>query len=381
MNRITEMDALRGFALFGILLVNIFVFHAPLFYYGEVYGVYEGVEATTVFGVVNFAGGKFMLIFAFLFGYGIVLQEKSQQQAFQSYFLKRMAVLFMFGALHILIFWFGDILASYALLGFLVLPILKCSNRTILVTGIVFIMFRSLYYFVAIPFGLSLIPIDQPESLNYFMEVFQEGTYAEVFVLRMKEFIAFIPENLVWYIPKTFGLFLLGIYAARKMLFTGIRNHVKQYAKLAFLFISLGTLWMFYKSDLFALFNLDAQPLWRPVLIGFNVLFETLLGIGYIIGFNIFFQKNKVLRNVFSKAGRLALTNYILQSLLCVAIFYAYGLGYYGKLKPTNLVLIAILVFGVNLIFSHNYLKYKKMGPLEYLWRKLIRKGKLPNKN
>lgn len=380
MKRISELDALRGVALFGILLVNVFVFHAPLTYYGEFYGAFEGIQAKTLNAVVDFAGGKFLLIFAFLFGYGMALQQSNYRSTFSTYFVKRMLVLFVFGVLHILLFWFGDILASYALLGLLAMPVLRLSNKSVLVLAVLFVFFRSLYYFGVVGFDWPMVHMGRPAELQEFMAVFQQGTYVEVFQLRMKEFFAFIPENLVWYIPKTFGLFLVGVFAARKTLFARIREKNTTYLITAVLLMVLSITWVYVKPGLFRSVDLTATPVWRPVLIGVNVLFETAMGIGYILGFALLFQKVKWLCSVLAKAGRMALTNYLMQSLFCVLIFYGFGLGYYGKLRPTDLVLISIGVFAFNLIFSAFYLKIKRQGPLEYVWRKLIGTQKSPDK-
>lgn len=375
-NRIQELDALRGIALFGILLVNIFVFHAPIAYYGEFYGAFKGIQGTAVNFVVEFAGGKFLLIFAFMFGYGIVLQKNSRKQNFNSYFMKRMMVLFLFGGLHIILFWFGDILAAYALLGLLVLPLLKLSNRNILILGIFFILFSPLYHIGVVLFNWTMVHIGKPVGLEEFISVFQGGSYLEILKLRMTEFLAFMPENLVWYLPKTLGIFLIGIYAARKSFFTRIRENSKGYLIASLVLIVTSVIWILFKLDLFRLFDLEAQPLMRPLLIGMIILFNTALGFGYIIGFSLVFQNFKLPSKILAKTGRLALTNYILQSLLCIAIFYGFGLGYYSKLKPTDLVIISMAVFGFNVLFSHVYLKYKRSGPLEYLWRKMIKNGK-----
>ncbi|MFK8038813.1 MAG: DUF418 domain-containing protein [Crocinitomicaceae bacterium] len=372
-NRIQELDALRGIALLGILLVNIFVFHAPLSYYSDFYGAFEGIQATAVNIVVELAGGKFLLIFAFLFGYGIVLQEHSKPIEFKPYFVKRMITLLFFGLIHILLFWFGDILASYALLGLLVLPLIKLSNQSVLTIGILFIFFRPIYYLGVLSFDWPMIQSEKPATLNEFITVFQEGTYIEIFKLRMLELVAFMPENLVWYIPKTFGLFLIGIYAARKSLLASIKGNKKKYLASASILITISLIWIYYKSDLFHSIDLDSQPIWRPILIGVNVFFETTLGIGYIFGFSLIFQSNHFFTRILSKTGRLALTNYIIQSLICVIIFYGYGLGYYAKLRPTDLVLISFLIFSINLGFSFFYLKFRPVGPLEFLWRKLIK--------
>ena len=373
MKRIQEIDALRGLALFGILLVNIFVFHAPLSYYGQFYGAFEGFQAVTVNLMVDLAAGKFMFIFAFLFGYGIVLQSISRAEGFPTYFAKRMVVLFLFGALHILLFWFGDILASYALLGLLVFPMLKLSNRTVLLLSCFFLLFRPIYYFGVVLLQWPPVNFDPPAELEEFMAVFQHGSYLEVFQLRMKEFFAFQPENLVWYLPKTTGLFLLGIYAARIKLVDWIRRQDERFLATASILILISMVWIYVKKDLFSQVNLEAEPHWRPIFIGFNSFFETTMGIGYIIGFLLVFMRSKALSKLFAATGRMALTNYILQSLICVLIFYGFGGGYYGKLQPTDLVLLVVAIFSLNVAFSHLYLRFRTMGPLEYVWRKLIK--------
>jgi uncharacterized protein len=373
MKRIPELDALRGIALFGIGLVNIFVFHAPYSYYGEFYGAFTGVQATTVNIVVDFIGGKYLFIFAFLFGYGIVLQRNSRsEEIFRTYWVKRMLVLLIFGILHILFFWFGDILASYALLGLLILPLLKLSNRGVLTLGIFFILFRPLYYFGVTALGWPMVQMGKPTELNDFIAIFQRGSYSEIFILRMNEFFAFTSENLVWYIPKTMGVFLVGIYAARKSIFIRVRENSRKAVLLSVLLISVSTVWIYFKMDVFGLIDLDSTPIWRPILISANVVFETTLAMSYIIGFSLLFQNSLFFTKILAKTGRLALTNYITQSLICVLVFYGYGFGYYGKLKPTDLVLLSIAIFALNLSFSLLYLKYKSIGPLEYLWRKWV---------
>ncbi len=372
MKRIPELDALRGIALFGILLVNVFVFHAPLAYYGEFYGTFEGAQADIVDLVVEFAGGKFLFIFAFLFGYGIVLQSGSRKQGFDGYFIKRMLVLLLFGVLHTLLFWFGDILAAYALLGLLMLPFIKLPDRLILTLGIFFLLFRPLYYLGVVYFGWPMIHTDKLVELPEYISIFQKGNYWSIFQFRMKEVIAFIPENLVWYLPKTYGLFFIGVYTARGDLFARIKQSQAKFIVVSLLFVLLPIFWTAIKMDVFSAVDLEETPFWRPALIGVNVTFETLLGFGYIFGFTLLFQKSEVLTTIFAKAGRMALTNYILQSLVCVFIFYGFGLGYYGKLLPSDLVLITIITFSFNLLFSWLYLKYRSQGPLEYVWRRSI---------
>lgn len=370
MSRIIELDALRGIALFGILMVNIFVFHAPLCYYGEFYGAFEGLQILTVDIVVDFFVGKFLFIFAFLFGYGIVLQQNTHQKNFRGFFIRRMGVLLVFGLLHILLFWLGDILASYAVLGLVALPFVQLSDGKILFFGSCFVLFRPLYYIGAVTLDWPMINPEQPAELEVFKSTFQNGTYFEIFTLRMKEFAAFMPENLVWYIPKSFGLFLLGIYACRQNLFSCIKKNQIKSIIISVLLVVSSFAWHSLRMDFFKSIDLTEDPYWRPALIGLNVLFETAMGIGYLIGFSVLFQKKNLLTTLLSNTGRLALTNYIFQSLACVLIFYGYGLGYYMKLNPTDLIWISVAIFGFNVLFSNWYLKFYSQGPLEFLWRR-----------
>lgn len=372
--RLQELDALRGISLFGILLVNIFIFHAPYLYYSEFYGAFDGMQGLVVSAVVNLAGGKFLFIFAFLFGYGVALQQKTTDTAFRARHTKRMAVLCCFGIVHLMLFWFGDILVSYAILGMLLLLFVQMSARTILWFGILFIFFRPVYYLIAIAFQLPLIEMAKPEELDTFILTFQEGSFGDIFRLRMKEFYAFIPENIVWYMSKTLGLFLIGFYAARKNLTAQIKENAKGYLGLCLCFISLSLLWIYFKIDFFSKFDLETLPMMRPVLIAINALFETLQGLAYIIGFILLFQRKGTVAKLFAPTGRLALTNYIMQSLICVSVFYSYGLGLYATLRPSDLIWLTIAIYCINIGFSTVYLRYYDRGPLEYLWRKAVAK-------
>lgn len=367
-----ELDALRGFALLGILIVNIFVFHAPYCHYSEFYGDLEGIQATTLEWMINLVADKFLFIFAFLFGYGLVLQQRSRGSDFYRYCIKRLIVLLAFGVLHILVFWFGDILASYAVLGLLTLPLIALSDRKILLIGIVLLAFRPLYALAAVIFDWSLAPAEPPAGLEEFITVFQNGSYFEIFKLRMAEYAAFFPESLVWYLPKAWGLFLVGIFAARRKMFDHVAVKQLRYFLISISLIASSSVWYSLRQNVFASVDLDGQPLWRPFFISLNVLFETSLGMGYIFLMTVVFQRSEWLTRFFSPTGRLALTNYLLQSTICVGVFYGFGLGLYGSLKPTDLIIIAMAIFLLNIAFSLVYLHFHSVGPMEWLWRKLI---------
>jgi len=220
---------------------------------------------------------------------------------------------------------------------------------------------------------LPMLSHEKPATYEEFVSTFQQGGYYDIFLLRMREFIAFIPENLIWYIPKSLGLFYAGMLCARLNLVQRIKENSTQFIFLTATMFLLAVFWNSFRGQFFELFDLQNEPIWRPILIFINVLFETIQGFSYIFGFLLIFAYNQVLARLFAKTGRLALTNYILQSIICVTIFYGYGLGYYIQLKPSDLLLITLAAFAVNLVSSHLYLTRFKQGPLEFIWRQLSR--------
>lgn len=372
--RIEILDLMRGIALFGILLVNIFVFHAPIAYFSEFYGAFEGLQAEVLNITINFSSGKFLFLFAFLFGYSAQLQKQSKRENFKSYFTRRMLILFGFGCIHILLFWFGDILSMYAILGILLLPFLKLPNNYLLLFSCLFLLFRPIYYF-----GIEIFYWPAPHmattfSLSDFISTFQEGNYLDILKLRYHEYLAFIPEILVWYLPKIFGVFLLGVYSCKIEIIQKSQLSPKKFLLIAIILFAFGGLWLVLRPEIFATVDLEDSPIWRPIFITFNVVFETLLSIAYIIGILLVYPLNNRLIQWIASAGRMALSNYFLQSLLCITLFYGFGFGFYAKLNPYTLIIITLSIYLLNLILSHFYLQKFNRGPLEYLWRWLIAK-------
>jgi len=369
-SRIKEIDALRGLALFGILWVNIFVFHAPYSHYGAFYGAFEGLDGQLVNFVVDFVSGKFLFIFAFLFGMGVSIQELVRKTNFLSYHYRRMVVLALFGAIHILGFWFGDILLTYALLGLLLTSFIRLSNRWIATIAFFFFFFRALYYLGTIWWHWPMVGAEAPAAdLEHFKSVFGHGSFAEIFQLRMLELKSFMPENLVWYIPKTLGVILLGYLSVRLNMITFIKDFPLKILLIVLALLGLGIAWMLLRGTVFSQFDLEATPLARPFLISLNVMAETYLGIAYILGFLLLFKALPKISMLFQSLGKMALSNYIFQSLVCVLIFYGFGAGLYMDLKPTQLTWLTLVIFATQGFLSYLWLKYFKRGPLEELWR------------
>ncbi|MEO1437022.1 MAG: DUF418 domain-containing protein [Bacteroidota bacterium] len=369
--RLHQIDALRGFALFGILIVNIFIFHAPYGHYREFYGAFEGFEAGVVEHMIFFFGGKMMFIYAFLFGYSFWLQlERKESIAdLRPYWNRRMWVLAGIGILHIVFLSFGDILLPYALLGLLLPFIAHWTNRQLIA------LFLVVYFIPVYDFLLQFF-IDYPgffmsasDPLETYIEANQSGNLVELFRLRLTDYFSFRNEKLVHYIPKEFSLFIIGILAARMELakLTATSN------ALVFFIVALAyTLVMYFFSEsILGLFNYEEVFFHRILVVLIIHLGEFLQGMCYIVGFFLLWKWGAFRRiaTVLTYSGRLSLTNYLMQSLICVFIFSI--LGFYARLKPSQLIYTAVVIYLGQLIFSYFWLLKYPQGPMERIWRKL----------
>tara|TARA_B100000508_G_scaffold139562_1_gene138197 strand:+ start:5597 stop:6739 length:1143 start_codon:yes stop_codon:yes gene_type:complete len=373
--RIDSIDALRGFALLGILWVNIYVFHAPYAYYPDFYGGFKGIDELLVFISSSFIAGKFMFIFAFLFGYGANIQYRrmANDSKFGKFWNRRMVALAGFGIIHLLFFWFGDILLPYALLGFLIPFLLKRQVKTLLILGVSLYFSSVAISFVFRWFLLPSISIQSDLSLDQFIEIYSSSMYWELLPYRLQEFWSLRNEKLAFYLPKELALFCFGIAAGKLKL---IETYRPKWLNFLFALVII-LLWYGFRSEYFEWYNPDENPLIVPFLIGQNIVVEILLGLFYILGFTCLFHQKWVgkILQFFIPVGRTSLSNYFLQSLVCVFLFYGYGLGWYGSLRPIDLLYLTIGIFIVEVILSTLWLQKFKQGPLEWLWRKWSYKG------
>lgn len=372
--RLHQIDALRGFALFGILVVNVFVFHAPYPHYWEFYSTFKGTEGILMESTIFFFGGKFMFIYAFLFGYSFWLQYQKYEDKnrFSSFWNRRMLLLATFGILHVLLLSFGDILLPYALLG-LCLPFFVRMKTPWVILCFLLIYLVPVYEFVLRGFvEFPSIFMKAVLSLEEYIEVYGSGNFVDMFQLRMKDYFSFSNEKVIIYIPKEMALFLAGMLAGKYRL----AERLSWRLALPFIFVALiGVFSMYlYRPQIIAFFDYE-NSVWQRILLGLSIqLVEFLHGGLYIIGF-LFLWQSKATQAVLQFLqfpGRLSLTNYLMQSLICVIIF-SY-LGYYGQLKPSTLLLIVFVIFISQTIFSYLWLRRHKQGPLEKIWRDLSAK-------
>lgn len=379
-NRIEVVDALRGIALFAIIILHCFE-HYNLYYIPEaapkwLTALDKGVWDTTWF----IMAGKAFSTFSLLFGLSFFIQFSNAQKRgipFKGRFVWRMFLLVLFSQFHSL-FYNGDILLLYAVMGVFLVSVSHLSTRTILIIATVMILqpvewIRVICNLCDIPFfeygenwlRYALLAKPVMES-GGFLEVVQSNiTYGQTY------------GNL-WQIEngricQIGGLFLFGMVAGRLSLFKNTGESTGLWKKItlwsALLFVPMNIIRMVYpdivKGSKALLMPLDiAVPsicnfLFMCMLVGFFVLLWHDKGNGYR------FQR------LFIPFGKMSLTNYITQSVIGVSLFYGYGMGLYKYTGATACLIIAVVIFAVLLVFSRLWLRNHRQGPLEWLWKKL----------
>lgn len=374
--RIPELDTLRGLALFGILAINVYVFNAPYGYMWDFYPTFGEVEGNVQQWVFTFFGGKSMFIYAFLFGFGFFLQWQrfnKKNGNFQAFYIRRMLVLATFGLAHVLFFWYGDILLPYALMGIVLLFIHRWNDTLLLLSSLLLFLAPVVAGLLESTWGWPSLHATLPFELPQIIAVYKEGSYLEILKVNMYQYASLKNEKLWVYIPKELALFIAGYLAAKHGSLQKIKAKPLVYLLLALGAVAIGLAFLNFNGKLYTMLHMTG-PQWLPVKIALYVLIaDGLQGIAYITLLIAIFQFRLFSRllSVFSYAGKMALTNYLMQTLFATLIFSGFGLGYYGSLSPSSLLFLTIGIYTFQVLFSAVYLRYNAQGPLEKLWRKL----------
>jgi len=372
-NRIHILDILRGFAVFGILAVNIGGFANPSFYPGYVAPSMPWFDRLAETLMQFLAEGKFYTIFSFLFGLGFSVQlarASAKGQNLNSFYPRRLWVLFAFGLLHSLLFWIGDILRLYALLGFALLAFRNRSSRTLLFWIGVSLVFHLL------PLGQLGGPAGDSEGLpgmdviSMARQAYNSNSFISVVIFQFfAGWISFIVIALTQG-GTVMALFLLGLLVGRLNFFERLpdRLPILKKALLAGLLIGLvfNTLFVFVDHPWVSSlgFIIGAPALAAFYISGLSLLSLTKTGA-------------KLLAPI-GQVGRMALSNYVLQSIVCSLIFNGYGLGMYEKIGPAGLWGLTLAIYLIQIPLSVWWLGRFQFGPLEWLWRSLTYRQRQP---
>ncbi|KAB3539041.1 DUF418 domain-containing protein [Alkaliphilus pronyensis] len=398
--RIKELDIVRGFALFGVLLVNIAMFNSTLM--EEIAGVSplaNPLQLTALSDKISslfiqiFAEGKFYTIFSFLFGLGFYIfmdRAEAKTNSPRRLFARRSFFLFLFGMLNFTLVWFGDILHAYGIIGFLLILFKNCRVKTIRNWMIALLSISIiLYSFFMLSNDLMYEFLDE-ETISAYnaqtqmqaeesLDVYGNGSFIEVVSYRLQNELSLVAMSLVVLIPKILGMFLIGFYVGKRKIFEDIKGNlgfIKKVWKTAGIVGLLSTL-------VYVLIQFEAIVVNRLFYSGsitfFSEIATVFLSLFYITSLVLLYHKTNIksLLMPLSYMGQMALTNYLVQCILCSILFYGYGFGLLNKANLATGILITIIIYIGQIFFSKAWLSKYKYGPFEWVWRYLTYGGSL----
>jgi uncharacterized protein len=384
--RIEVLDVLRGLAIGGILIGNIQWFSG----YGLMPPAIEQqaplMDQITHFVVHFFVEGKFYSIFSFLFGFGFALQiaragERGDTKA--SLFKRRLFWLLVIGLLHAYLFWSGDILSIYALIGFVLILFHRKSNESLLkwafallaVPIVTYILLYVLFVSFAPPDVTATINAAQVDSWNKAVQTVPQSSYLEIITGYNLNMIVGRYAGLLGQmrLPKILAMFLLGFYAYRRGFFQDLSAHQPFIRRVLVYCLVLGVVGNFAFAA-FAHSEADVPPSSAGIVGVVGYAFGVpALALFFIAAVATLWRRDpwRRLLAFLAPVGRMALTNYLLQTLVCVLIFYGFGFGLFGKVGALSATLIALGIFLFQIVVSAVWLKYFTYGPMEWIWRQL----------
>lgn len=380
-------DALRGFALFGILIVNIMSFAGGLS--GSSMGGFNAASTVAdwmVVALVAFlAEFKFYPIFSFLFGYGFTLfWRKARQRGADAgaLFNRRIGFMAVLGILHGVFIWFGDILSRYALVALLLKGRLNYGPKRLLLS-----MRRWLIATVLVAAALSLSMVASTlavsvldtamqqdglmrESAEATRQIYAAGGYWAITWQRLIDY-CYITAVFIFLIPQVMFLFLCGAFIARAGWLRHVERHRDKWRRILrwslYVGVPVNLLWAAMQ-----LANAQDQSIWFPPVAALIDVLIPVQAAAYVAVFALLsgHERSAGIFRLLAYAGRMPLTNYIAQSVICSFFLYGYGLGLGDDLGQAKLALLAFGIYGAQLLWSRAWLSRYELGPLEALWRR-----------
>lgn len=389
------LDALRGFALFGICLANISVFSGWITVPAPVKANMAFAEYYDLF-ITMAIDGRFYTIFSFLFGMGFALQLERLTNANgkTSIYLRRLFFLLLIGLGHWLLLWLGDILALYAVMGFCLFFLRGLSNKAVLSVAILLLLLPMIGYALFWQLGIdpdggfyerTSLALGGDGSLPFFFQGFalnQSTTEWGIFYETQMGLATFRVGYLIesWRIPKVLGIMLIGMWAGRQLMQGQLVENTELQKRTLIIGMLVGipaSIWLWQLGGL-NIFSAHSMTGFLSVLAYTLGVFP--MAFAYVAAFALLWHKAPHVLSVFAAPGRMALTNYLSQTIICIAIFYGLGFGLGIKHAPYVLIMIATAIIILQTLLSRWWLKRYKFGPAEWVWRCLTYGKRLPIK-
>lgn len=361
--RIHSIDIIRGIAVLGIFLVNWPIIAG--IDSRDLSGVYEGLDSYVRLFYDMFIQTKFYTIFSFLFGLGFYIfmtRAEVKTDRPKTLFVRRLLILLLFGFLHYVLLWDGDILHSYAIAGFFLFLFYKRKPRTILIWAIVLLSIFQFLMLIA-TIGIAFIP---KEELGLSLPIMPLEDWVSQIQNRFHAFYAIGIGLNVSMLPETVGLFLLGLYAGKKDIFRRTKELDPKLKKWQIIMFVLTLPFWFFMVRYF-LSTSSYEPLYMQGLAMFS---GKTLFIFYIFTLMRLLQKERwqTLLRPFQYVGRMALTNYISHTIVTLLVFgLLFKNGYLAPLWVGPLFCVGF--YTLQIFISRWWLSRYQYGPLEYIWR------------
>ncbi|MGE6347151.1 DUF418 domain-containing protein [Bacillus mycoides] len=369
--RVEAVDAIRGFALFGILLVNMTLIQ---------FGFFSSEKPTYIFGKLDeganwfiqfFGTHNFMSLFSFLFGLSIILLQKSiiaKGKKFFPTYIRRIIILLLLGYIHGTFVWEGDILFAYGVIGIFLMMFINRKPKTLLIWASILLALIMLASYqsesTSNPYD-GLAPYTEKEH-----KVHETGSYMDHVNFRLTENpfdymgingvfgLVFISIFAIIFMSP---LFLLGMYVGKKGWLFEVDQHIPAVKKIwlitGIFSFTIKILAMFLKHPILIMLQDSLTPVTMTFFYGSTII--------------LLFHYKKVARllTYMANMGKMSVSNYLAQSIIATTIFYAYGFGLYGKIGYFFGILLTIGIYTIQLFVSTYWLQKYRMGPVEYVWR------------
>jgi len=379
-DRIEVIDILRGVALLGILLMNMEALSGPLdLAFTGIDPHWTGLDYAVDAAVYVLVQGKFFTLFSLLFGAGFAIMAQRAEAArrdFTPFYLRRSAGLLLIGLCHALLVWSGDILVVYALVSLPLLATREAPQRWLPAMGVgtylcAALMMLLLGAMVGLATqvqgdggGMATAIAQGQHTIELQRQAYGHGSFGQAVAQRASDLGTALSGALIIG-PEVLGMFLLGSWFARSGALAEPARFERLYRRLRWIALPVGLLLMLASA---AWVPYLAPGTFTPVTgaaYALSSLASLLMCLGYLAWIVHWHARLRVL----APMGRMALTQYILQSLVCTWLFYGYGLGAFETLARAWQIPFALALFALQVLLSHAWLRHFRFGPLEWVWR------------
>jgi len=385
--RLLTLDVLRGIALLGVLVANVWTWFSGLYLrFGELRPRLTSLTADAAAHhlVSVLVSGKAFAVFSFLFGVGLAVQAiraESRGADVAPLYRRRLAVLLAIGLTHGVLLWYGDVLTAYALMGFVLLLCRGWSDRALLASAGVLL--------VLLPIAFTAWTVATREPPGPAVPGAAAAAAAQLAskleAFRSLDPARIVPANLEWIratyftrtvmhvLPPILGVFFLGLWAGRRRFLERPADHAAAFRRVAVWGLGAGGMIVVAVAVARTVLGprMGAVPWLPPAVTVAHEIAVQAMAAGYVAATVLLLERAawRARLAAFAPVGRLALTHYLSQTVICIAIFY--GGGLFGRVGPAAAVAIALAIFAAQMAVSAWWLARFHFGPAEWLWRSL----------